>query len=155
MVWKGMLAYTPEQANLVNMSKQTMIKYLEKPHLVEGFLPSFAVGCRRTTPVSGFILIYAQLTYDEGISFMKSLQEPNVDVHFTAVEQITETGITGADGREVSGIDTIVCATGFDTSFRPHFPIIGQKNVSLADLFTPNPDSYFGLSCPGKLSPLM
>jgi len=52
MVWRGMLSYTPEQAKLVEMSKITMDKYLEKPDLIEGFTPTFAVGCRRTTPVS-------------------------------------------------------------------------------------------------------
>jgi hypothetical protein len=46
-----MMAYTPEQANLVEMSKVTMTTKLERPDLIEGFLPTFAVGCRRMTPV--------------------------------------------------------------------------------------------------------
>jgi len=110
-----------------------MHKYLEKPHLIEGFTPGFAVGCRRTTP---------------GISFMQALKEPNVDVHFTAVDRITEDGIVGADGKTASNIHTIVCATGFDTTYRPQFTLIGQNNVSLTDRFTPQPDGYLGVGCP-------
>jgi len=86
---------------------------------------------------------------------MQALKEPNVNVHFTAVQKLTPDGIAGADGRTLSNIDTIVMATGFDTSYRPHFPVIGQKGVSLADKFTPRPDSYFGLSAPGKLPSLL
>jgi thioredoxin reductase len=49
---------------------------------------------------------------------MEAIQKPNVDVHFTAVEQVTEKGVVGADGIERE-CDTIVCATGFGT-FCPH-----------------------------------
>lgn len=40
--------------------------------------------------------------------------------------------------------DVIVCATGFDTSFRPAFPIISQNGVSLAEKWsTEIPKAYF------------
>lgn len=80
---------------------------------------------------------------------MKALNEPNVDTHFTSVVKITPDGVIGADGTEVHGIDTIVCATGFDTSYRPNFDIIGQEGISLSQKFDPNPDSYLSISAPG------
>lgn len=38
----------------------------------------------------------------------------------------------GADGVERK-VDTIICATGFDVSYRPRFPIVGKNGVDLAD----------------------
>lgn len=77
----------------------------------------------------------------------RAIQKPNVDVHFTPVEKIDETGVIGGDGvhREV---DTIVCATGFDVSYRPRFPIIGQNGVDLADKWKVCPEGYLGLAIP-------
>jgi len=105
----------------------------------EHLVPDFSVGCRRTSP---------------GIAFMEALKEPNVSVHFTPVVKITPDGPVGADGTTTK-VDTLICATGFDTSFRPHFPIIGQEGVSLADKFTPHPDGYLGVSAPGFPNYLM
>jgi len=57
---------------------------------------------------------------------MNAIQKDNVEVHFALFEEITEDGVIGKDGtcREV---DTIVCATGFDVTDRPRFPVIGKK----------------------------
>lgn len=85
---------------------------------------------------------------------MKAIAEPNVDVHFTDIEEITSDSIVGADGSVASKLDTIVCATGFDTSFLPRFTLIGQNGVSMKEKFTPEPHSYFGVSAPSKIDPL-
>ena len=77
----------------------------------------------------------------------RAIQKENVDVHFTAVEKITPTGVVGADNIERS-VDTIVCATGFDVSYRPRFPIIGRNNTSLADKWKVCPEGYMGLGIP-------
>jgi len=44
--------------------------------------------------------------------------------------------------------DTIVCATGFDVSYRPRFPIVGKNGVDLADKWKVCPESYLGLAIP-------
>ncbi len=62
----------------------------------------------------------------------RAIQKENVDVHFTPVEKITEKGVVGGDGVERE-CDTIVCATGFDVSYRPRFPIVGKNGVELAN----------------------
>jgi hydroxyversicolorone monooxygenase len=46
-----------------------------------------------------------------GDPYMLAIQEPNVDVHFTAATKCTEDGIVGGDGVERK-CDTIICATG-------------------------------------------
>jgi len=77
----------------------------------------------------------------------RAIQQPNVDVHFTAVEKITEKGVVGADGVERE-VDTIVCATGFDVSYRPRFPIVGKNGIDLADKWKICPEGYLGLAIP-------
>jgi hydroxyversicolorone monooxygenase len=97
-----------------------------------GFVPDFPVNCRRITP---------------GDAYMAAIQEPNVDIHFTGVIEIHETGVTGADGifREC---DIVVCATGFDTSYVPRFAVIGRDGVDLRERWKDKPEAYFGLACP-------
>lgn len=65
-----------------------------------GFTPKWGIGCRRLTP---------------GDPYMVAIQKENVDVHFTAVEKITEDGVVGGDGIERK-VDTVVCATGEELS---------------------------------------
>ncbi|KAM3069218.1 hypothetical protein ACMFMG_010735 [Clarireedia jacksonii] len=97
-----------------------------------GFLPPWGVGCRRITP---------------GDPYMKAIQEPNVQVHFTGAKSLTEKGVVGEDDIERE-VDTVICATGFDTSYRPRFPIIGKGGVNLQDKWDDEPDAYYGLAVP-------
>lgn len=107
--------------------------HLRSINYFAGFTPEFGVGCRRVTP---------------GDPYMKAIQESNVDVHFTAVSRFTEKGVMGEDGIEREA-DTVICATGFDTSYRPQFPIVGENGVDLRDKWKVCPESYLGLAVPG------
>jgi cation diffusion facilitator CzcD-associated flavoprotein CzcO len=78
---------------------------------------------------------------------MEAIQKENVDVHFTAVDEINETGVIGNDGKHRE-VDTIVCATGFDVTYKPRFPIIGKNGVDLYEKWKNEPESYLGLGCP-------
>ncbi|EOD43371.1 putative flavin-binding monooxygenase protein [Neofusicoccum parvum UCRNP2] len=109
-----------------------MAEWIKDPRLVEGFTPKFQIGCRRVTP---------------GDPYMQAITKENVDVHFTAVERVTEDGVVGADGQERK-CDTVVCATGFDVTYRPRFPIIGKGGVNLAEKWKDTPESYLGLAVP-------
>ena len=97
------------------MFADRMAEFIKDKRLLEGFTPKFGVGCRRITP---------------GDPYMVAIQEENVDVHFTAVKEATEDGVVGADGVERK-VDTIVCATGFDVSYRPRFPLVGRGGLDL------------------------
>ena len=70
-----------------------------------------------------------------------------MDVHFTSVDKITPTGVVGGDGIE-RACDTIICATGFDVSYRPRFPIVGRNGIDLADKWKVCPEGYMGLAIP-------
>lgn len=82
-----------------------------------------------------------------GDPYMRAIQEPNVDVHFSAVNKITEDSIIDTEGLEKK-VDTIICATGFDVSYRPKFPIVGQKGVDLRHKWKQCPESYLGITIP-------
>lgn len=120
------------QLEAQKLYKARMAEWLKDPRLVDGFTPKFEVGCRRVTP---------------GDPYMEAITKENVDVHFTAVERVTEDGVVGADGQERK-VDTIVCATGFDVSYRPRFPVIGKNGVDLAEKWKDTPEGYLGLAVP-------
>lgn len=61
-----------------------------------GFTPDFVPGCRRVTP---------------GDPFIHAIQEPNVEVVFKGVTQLTENGVIDTDEVERE-FDVVVCATG-------------------------------------------
>ena len=89
----------------------------KKPEILKHILPAFSPLCKRLTP---------------GPGYLEALAEPNVDVVTDGIKEITETGIRSKAGT-FRKVDTIVCATGFDTTFTNRFPIFGQNNVSLGD----------------------
>jgi cation diffusion facilitator CzcD-associated flavoprotein CzcO len=101
----------------------------------ELLLPSFPVGCRRQTP---------------GPGFHESLTQENVEMLWDDVQSITSNGIVTRSG-EVRDYDVIVCATGFDTSFKPSFPLVGRNGVNIANKWSFNqPKAYFGFTVPDK-----
>jgi len=78
---------------------------------------------------------------------LDSTSPTRVDVHFTHVGEITEDGLIGGDGVERK-VDTVVCATGFDVTYKPRFPIIGKNGVNLKEKWKVCPEGYLGLGVP-------
>ncbi|KAH8791160.1 hypothetical protein BGZ57DRAFT_949126 [Hyaloscypha finlandica] len=106
-------------------------------HLCKALIPSFAVGCRRLTP---------------GPGYLESLTKENVRVVTENIARIVPTGIEIATG-DVAEVDSLICATVFDLSFRPRFSVIGRKG-NLQDLWTENlPRAY--MSCAVHDSPII
>ena len=100
------------------MFRRRMGEFTKDKRLFDGFTPTFGLGCRRITPSD---------------PYMPAIQEENVDFHFTAVESCTEEGVGGADGFE-GKVDTIMCANGFDVTYRPQFPVVGNDGIDLQDM---------------------
>jgi hypothetical protein len=46
-------------------------------------------------------------------------------------------------------LDVLICATGFDTTFKPRFPLIGRDGKNLQDEWATDPDSYLGVAAHG------
>ncbi|KAL2834389.1 hypothetical protein BDW59DRAFT_178795 [Aspergillus cavernicola] len=101
--------------------------------LAELLIPDFPVGCRRQTP---------------GPGYLEALLQDNVVTRWDDVARFTPRGIQTRDGSELE-FDVVVCATGFDTTFRPQFPTIGRGGVDLTRRWECEPPkSYFGLAVP-------
>lgn len=60
------------------------------------------------------------------------------------IEAITPEGIRAADGTERK-VDIIVCATGFDCSWRPRFTLKGRNGYEIADKWAQEPRSYMSI----------
>lgn len=50
--------------------------------------------------------------------------------------------------RKFYPLDVLICTTGFDTSYLPHFPIIGDQGKSLAEQWKDEVQAYLGISVP-------
>jgi cation diffusion facilitator CzcD-associated flavoprotein CzcO len=70
--------------------------------LCDKLIPHYELGCRRATPGDGYL---------------EALREKNARVNVNPIVQITESGIQTT--HEHTKFDIIICATGFDVSFRP------------------------------------
>lgn len=60
---------------------------------------------------------------------------------------MVENGIRLRTG-EVVEVDVIVCATGFDVSWKPRFPVIGRGGIDLADQWKDRPLTYLSFAVP-------
>lgn len=101
--------------------------------LMKMLIPDFPIGCRRITP---------------GINYLKALTQVNVRVSNEEIQEICPEGIRLANG-ELIELDAIICATGFDVSFVPRFPMIGEygnlQNIWKKEL----PAAYMSCMVPG------
>ncbi|KAL7624982.1 hypothetical protein AAE478_004196 [Parahypoxylon ruwenzoriense] len=113
-----------------SFSKAMKGRLAKKPEIADFLIPTFGIGCRRSTP---------------GPGYLEALAEDNVDFITDPIEAITPTGVTLKSGRSVA-LDALVCATGFNTSSAPPFEILGRGGVSLKSRFTPYPTAYLSLA---------
>ncbi|KAH7397965.1 hypothetical protein BKA64DRAFT_624001 [Cadophora sp. MPI-SDFR-AT-0126] len=122
------------QKQLFARCKRDMSAILNKKEgLAEIMIPKFAVGCRRMTP---------------GHGYLEALVEDNVTVVGGGIRRFTSEGLETNDGRSFK-VDTIVCATGFDTTYRPSFKVIGQDGKDLRDVWAKEPRSYISVAASG------
>ncbi|KAL0258018.1 hypothetical protein SLS55_007189 [Diplodia seriata] len=108
-----------------------------RPDLAVALIPDWSVGCRRFTP---------------GPGYLESLCAPNVTAVLPSpppntgdVTAITPSGtgvITAAGTTHPGPFDALICATGFNTSFRPRFPLVnGATGRDLRSEWAPPNDA--------------
>lgn len=91
----------------------------DDPRLVDKVIPqTFNPGCRRPTPAPGYL---------------QALVADNATTFTDPIGKITPKGFTDHEGKEYE-VDVIICATGFDTSWLPRFPLIAHQK-DLRDLW--------------------
>jgi cation diffusion facilitator CzcD-associated flavoprotein CzcO len=110
-----------------------MRQKLGDAYLEERLIPDWSLGCRRLTP---------------GVNYLESLTKPNVEVVYGEISAVTEKGCLCDNGVEYP-VDVLICATGFDTTFKPRFPVVNHEGVNLQDKWSKDPESYMGVAAAG------
>lgn len=114
-------------------TKEMQRKLGGRDDLMSHLIPTnFGIGCRRPTPGNGFLEV---------------LVHPKTTTYTEDLTEITPTGFVAGDGTHHE-CDVVICATGFDTSFRPQFPIMCNGRNLQDDFATPNSLGYLGFNYP-------
>ncbi|PPQ79898.1 hypothetical protein CVT25_002954 [Psilocybe cyanescens] len=108
-------------------------KLAKRPWIADHLIPDFGVCCRRLTP---------------GPGYLEALCEDNVTFVPSIIKGVTSKGIETVDG-QFQELDIIICATGFETSYRLDMDIKGRKGVSLNEHHTPHPRTYLSIAVDG------
>jgi len=104
------------------------------PALRDKLRPPYPLGCKR--------IIYSN-------DFYPALSQPNVELVTEGIARITPTGIVTTDGRE-RDIDTLVCATGFDTTrLLSSVEVQGLGGQRLAEAWSEGAQAFRGVAVAG------
>ncbi|CAI4215880.1 unnamed protein product [Parascedosporium putredinis] len=116
--------------------KEMATKLSPKTDLIDVIIPKdFNVACRRPTPGNGYL---------------EALAGDKTEVFTQSIGGITEKGVIDSATEQEYEVDVIICATGFDTSYRPRFPIVGlDPKVPLSVKWADHPSSYLGVGVDG------
>ncbi|KAL4966605.1 flavin-containing monooxygenase [Aspergillus stella-maris] len=114
-------------------TEQMASKLNYDPELCRKLIPKWEVGCRRVTP---------------GPGYLESFSRPNCNLSDSSITQITSNAVHTADGK-VFECDVLICATGFDVSHCPKFPLIGLNGANLAEKWADEPESYLSVATAG------
>ncbi len=123
---------SPGQAQMRAYLTEAMKQKLHSSGLEEQLIPQHGVGCRRPTP---------------GVGYLEALTSNNTETVVGEIKQVTAHGIVDQEGKEHS-IDVLVCATGFDTTYKPRFPLIGAQGKNLKDEWAESTKAYMATTIP-------
>jgi len=126
------LSDSPAQKKLSGDLAALMKSKIGDEVLEKLLIPTFPLGCRRITP---------------GVGYLEALKSDKVKLVYGEIQEITERGCISDDGRECP-VDVLICATGFDTTFKPRFPLIGADKRTMSECWEKEATSYLGLAVP-------
>lgn len=131
-------ALTLKDSSMQNLARRDFTALMQeklgkKPHILESLLPSFSVGCRRLTPGSGYL---------------EALAEDNVSFINTRISEARSRSVLLENGEEKE-LDVLICATGFQASAPPPFPVIGRNGQTMKQKFDPYAETYLSLATDG------
>lgn len=99
------------------------------PELRDKLMPRYTLGCKR--------ILFSN-------NWFQALEQPNVDVHATAVREIRDDVVVGADGSEAP-VDAIILGTGFHILDMPIADKVrGTDGRSLSEHWGGSPEAYLG-----------
>ena len=123
---------SPTQAQIRAYLTEAMNKKLASSGLEGKLIPEHGVGCKRPTP---------------GVGYLEALTSRNTKIVFGDIKQVTPYGIVDNEGTE-HPVDVLVCATGFDTTYKPRFPLLGAQGKNLEDEWAESTNAYMATAIP-------
>lgn len=120
------------QASVRENIRSSMKEKLKNHELSDNLIPRFPFGCRRPTP---------------GIDYLESLMDNKIQTVVGNINRISGEDIITEDGTTYP-VDVLICATGFDTTYKPNFPIVGSSGQSLRDAWEIEVQGYLGIAAP-------
>ncbi|KAK1964902.1 FAD/NAD(P)-binding domain-containing protein [Colletotrichum sublineola] len=126
LMFKGSTA----QAHARKEIAERMTGIIKDERLLRGFTPAWSVGCKRPNPGDPYMRVQCV-----GALYARRQGHPHIPT------------VIGADGTQCE-VDAIICAMGFDVSFRPRFPIVGKDGVDLTAKWEDCPEGYMGIAVP-------
>lgn len=86
-------------------------------------------GSRRATP---------------GLGYLEALTKDNTRIVTEGIAEVVPQGVKLKSGETIE-LDSLICATGFDYSWKPRFPIYGRGGLDLREQWKDRPTGYLGL----------
>ena len=123
---------SPAQGYIRTTLTEAIQKKLALSGLEGKLIPQYSVGCRRPTP---------------GVGYLEALTSNNTETVLGDIKQVIADGVIDKEGN-VHLIDVLICATGFDTTFRPRFPLLGAQGKSLEDEWADSTPAYLATAIP-------
>ncbi|MFT4011828.1 MAG: NAD(P)/FAD-dependent oxidoreductase [Paracoccus sp. (in: a-proteobacteria)] len=125
---------TAEKEEGMRIALEHLAAQVPDPELRAKLTPDYEFGCKRI------------LRSDD---YFPALMRGNVTLETAGIREITETGITTADGRDLP-FDVIIWGTGFASqAFHGDLQVIGEGGRSLSDAWAEGAAAYIGLTVPG------
>ncbi|KAJ9646660.1 hypothetical protein H2204_000352 [Knufia peltigerae] len=105
-----------------------------KPEMLEKLVPKWDLGCRRLTP---------------GHGYLEAVTKDNFELVVGDIARVTPKGVMMTNGKEYE-LDALICATGFDVSFKPRWLQVGRQGQNLAKVWEDDAQGYFSLCVSGQ-----
>ncbi|HZV21968.1 MAG TPA: NAD(P)/FAD-dependent oxidoreductase [Hyphomicrobiales bacterium] len=130
----GFYSFSPMLWLARKMAERHRLRQIPEPELRRKATPNYTIGCKR-------ILI--------SNDYYPAICQPNVELITDPIEEITETGIKTAGGRE-RDVDAIIFGTGFNVAgIVPPGMIFGRGGIDLAGAWGTSPEAYKGTTVAG------
>ncbi|KAL9005333.1 MAG: hypothetical protein Q9188_001897, partial [Gyalolechia gomerana] len=129
--------YTHEEKEVMRNDPERFLKYRK--------------GVDSAMQASFPIFLRDSLFHDHAIAMMTCMIKqrigPDVECVSAEIVKFTELGIMASDGKERE-FDIIVCATGFDVAFAPHYQVTGRNGISMKKDWAEFPNVYLSVASP-------
>lgn len=83
-----------------------------------------------------------------GDGYLEALIKSNVQPVYEDISRVYGQGLVTTDG-QAHEVDVIICATGFDMAWTPHFELYGVNGSRIQDEWAVWPTCYLGIAAPG------